>query len=204
MDAIRLFDSSMALFALAGTAPVFTTTTTTAAPAAATGGMPGWMLWVITLALIAGSFILANSLAKAWRMYDYTGRFFIVIFSTVIGIAIVALGWPPKLGIDLSGGQILVYSLDQARLLKTTLDENDVLAVRAALTKTLKTDNIKTPEVKLTPDKKGVIDDIQDMQLGIVDRMNQVLAGPDVLPAGRPCKRKSKRPNRSSSCCNAA
>lgn len=185
MDATRLFDSGFGLLAQATASPVVTTATpVTATPTS--GGLPGWALWLITLAIIAGSYYLASSLAKSWRMYDYTGRFFAIIFSTAVGIAILLLGWPPKLGIDLSGGHVLVYRLDQVRLEKTTLDENDALAVQSVLTKLLKSENVsKIPAVKLSEGSKDRITiDIEGIPLGLVEQFDRVLVNPDVLSSG--------------------
>ncbi len=182
MDAIRLLDSGIGLLAQSA----ITTAAPVTTPAAATGGMPGWVLWLITLAIIAGSYFLASSLAKSWRMYDYTGRFFAIIFSTAVGIAILVLGWPPKLGIDLSGGQVLVYSLDQVRLDKTTLDANDALAVQSVVTKILKDNSInKIPAVQISPAANNrVTIDIEGIPLNIVEIFNNTLTNPDVLPSG--------------------
>ncbi len=193
MDAIRFIDSGFGL--LAQTA---ITTTPAQSPAANTGAFAGWMLWLITLAIIAGSFFLASSLAKSWRMYDYTGRFFAIIFSTVVGIAILVLGWPPKLGIDLSGGQVLVYSLDQVALGKTRLDENDVLAVQSVLTKILKEEKInKIPDVKLGPENKTQVTiDIGGIDLGIVELFNRALVGTNVLPSGASLRKKEQNANK--------
>lgn len=190
MDAIRLFDSGFGLLAqTAITTPAQATT-----PAASSGALQGWMLWLITLAIIAGSYFLASSLAKSWRMYDYTGRFFAIIFSTAVGIAILVLGWPPKLGIDLSGGQVLVYSLDQVALNKTELNENDILAVQSVLTKVLKEEKIsKIPDVMLVDGSKDrVTIDIEGIPLGIVDQFNQALVGTDVLPSGASLQKKEQ------------
>jgi len=68
-------------------------------------------LW-ITVALIAVPIWLGAYLSRKWRMPDYSGRIAVVFFALFAGMVITILGWPPKLGIDLSGGVILVYELE--------------------------------------------------------------------------------------------
>ncbi len=72
-----------------------------------------WPLWV-TVGLIAVPMWLGAYLARRWRMPDYGGKIAIVSFAMLAGIVVTVLGWPPKLGIDLSGGVILVYELEGA------------------------------------------------------------------------------------------
>ena len=71
-----------------------------------------WKLWV-AVALVAVPIWLGAYLSRRWRMPDYSGRIAVVFFALFAGIVITVLGWPPKLGIDLSGGVILVYELEE-------------------------------------------------------------------------------------------
>jgi len=71
-----------------------------------------WKLWV-AVALVAVPIWLGAFLSRRWRMPDYSGKIAVVFFTLFAGIVITALGWPPKLGIDLSGGVILVYELEE-------------------------------------------------------------------------------------------
>src|SRR5262249_8137154 len=64
-------------------------------------------------------FILAHYLAQRLRMYDYGMKIGIVLCSILCSLVICApmpkpypSGWPPKLGIDLNGGAILVYKVN--------------------------------------------------------------------------------------------
>ncbi|NQT14744.1 MAG: protein translocase subunit SecD, partial [Planctomycetes bacterium] len=71
-------------------------------------------LW-IAVGLVAVSMWLGNYLAHRWRMPDHAVRIGVVFFCLLAGLAISILGWPPHLGIDLSGGVILVYDLKDDR-----------------------------------------------------------------------------------------
>ncbi len=69
-------------------------------------------LW-IAIGLIAVPMWLGAYLSRRWRMPDYSGRIGIVAFALLAGLTITILGWPPKLGIDLQGGMILVYEFQK-------------------------------------------------------------------------------------------
>ncbi len=88
-----------------------------AQPAAAT--LPwwreGWALWGITLLTIAVPTFLAWVLAKRLRAADMWGRLAAVLVAAAAGGVITWMGWPPRLGIDLKGGVILVYEVDTAK-----------------------------------------------------------------------------------------
>jgi len=70
-----------------------------------------WKLWTF-VALVAVPVWLGNYLSRKWRMPDYAVRIGVVSFCILAGLVVTILGWPPKLGIDLSGGVILVYDLE--------------------------------------------------------------------------------------------
>src|SRR5687768_17460013 len=69
----------------------------------------------IVFLLIIGSFTAGYFLSRWLRMADYGWKIGLVLFSLLAGAAICVMGWPPKLGIDLSGGAILVYEVDQSK-----------------------------------------------------------------------------------------
>jgi SecD/SecF fusion protein len=66
----------------------------------------------IALAVFIGSFVVGNYLARKFRMPDYGWKIGISLFALLASAAIAYTGWPPKLGVDLSGGVILVYEVD--------------------------------------------------------------------------------------------
>src|SRR5688572_2721202 len=70
---------------------------------------------LIVLAIFLASFGAGVLLSRSLRMADYGWKIGLVLFSLVAGLAICVMGWPPKLGIDLSGGVILVYEVDQSK-----------------------------------------------------------------------------------------
>jgi len=74
-----------------------------------------WALWGLALLTIAGPTLLAWLLAKSLRASDMWGRLAAVLVAAAAGGVICWLGWPPRLGIDLKGGVILVYEVDQAK-----------------------------------------------------------------------------------------
>ncbi len=83
-----------------------------AAPAVAGDEMSGVMKLLVALGILVGSFVVGSLLANALKMKDYAVRLGVVVFTLVAGVAICYFGWPPKRGIDLSGGVVLVYEVD--------------------------------------------------------------------------------------------
>ncbi len=75
--------------------------------------MPWYANLLIVLAVLIVPVVLGTWLARRWRMPDYATRISVVLFCLLAGIAITITGWPPKLGIDLRGGVILVYEIDE-------------------------------------------------------------------------------------------
>ena len=105
-------------------ASLFAQAAAAAAPAAAAttaATLPwwreGWFLWVLTLLVIAVPTFIAWLLAKQLRASDMWARLAAVLVALTAGCAIMALGWPPRLGIDLKGGVILVYEIDASKRL---------------------------------------------------------------------------------------
>ncbi len=87
--------------------------TTEAANDLATGDASTSMLrLLIAIGIIVGSFVAGTIIANALRMRDYSFRIGLVLFTLFASIAVVYFGWPPKRGIDLSGGVVLVYEVD--------------------------------------------------------------------------------------------
>jgi len=66
-----------------------------------------------TLALVlVVPITLGYLLAKQMRLPDYGGKLAIFFFTVAVSLFIVLTRWPPKLGIDLSGGVTLVYEVE--------------------------------------------------------------------------------------------
>jgi SecD/SecF fusion protein len=83
----------------------------------------GWMSWLLTLGVIVVPTFVAWLLAKQLRVSDMWARIAAVLVATAAGAVIVALGWPPRLGIDLKGGLILVYEIDRSKQIAGRVDE---------------------------------------------------------------------------------
>ena len=73
---------------------------------------PGMKL-LMAVGILVGSFVLGHFIAQGLKLPDFGVRIGFVLFTLLAGIAICVLGWPPKLGIDLSGGVVLVYEVDR-------------------------------------------------------------------------------------------
>ena len=67
----------------------------------------------IVLAIFAASIAIGVYLSRWLRMPDHATRMVLVAFAILAGTAATWFDWPPKLGIDLSGGVILVYEVEQ-------------------------------------------------------------------------------------------
>ena len=101
--------------------------TGTAAAAAPVAPLPpywreSWFLWLLTLLVIGVPTFVAWLLARQLRAGDMWARIAAVLVALTAGVAINALGWPPRLGIDLKGGVILVYEVDAAKQAQKAAD----------------------------------------------------------------------------------
>ncbi len=74
-----------------------------------------WLIVLLVVALFVVPFMVGGYLAKRVRMPDYGWRIGVILWSLACAAAVVLLGGAPKLGIDLSGGVILVYEVDQTK-----------------------------------------------------------------------------------------
>jgi SecD/SecF fusion protein len=98
--------------------------------------MHPWLKWPLVLAVIIGPIWLGLQTGKWLRMPEQGWKLAVILFSVVAGAAILIFGWPPKRGIDLSGGVILIYEIDEEATLKQieaqTADESAAGDKRAA------------------------------------------------------------------------
>jgi len=74
-----------------------------------------WVVWGLTLAIILVPTFLAWLVTRQIRTGGLWGRLSIVLVALAAGIVVTVLGWPPRMGIDLKGGVILVYEIDSAK-----------------------------------------------------------------------------------------
>jgi SecD/SecF fusion protein len=74
-----------------------------------------WIRWVALLLAVVVPTILSRLLGRRLRAADMWGRLATVLAASAVGAVLCWFGWPPRLGIDLKGGVILVYEIDQSR-----------------------------------------------------------------------------------------
>jgi SecD/SecF fusion protein len=74
--------------------------------------LSGTLALLVAVAIIVGSFVAGGLIARGLRMPDYAFKMGLIVFALTAGVAINYFGWPPKRGIDLSGGVVLVYEVD--------------------------------------------------------------------------------------------
>ena len=108
------FPSPIQLFAQAADMAAAATVPAAALPAAQWWREP-WAVWAMTLLTVAVPMLLSWLLGKRLRAADMWGRLATVLVALTAGAVITWLGWPPRLGIDLKGGVILVYEVDASR-----------------------------------------------------------------------------------------
>jgi len=71
-----------------------------------------WAVWALTLAVVAVPTFLAWLITRQLRVASLWGRLATVLVALAAGLVVTNLGWPPRMGIDLKGGVILVYEID--------------------------------------------------------------------------------------------
>ena len=74
-----------------------------------------WAVWALTLAIIFVPTFCAWLVTRQLRSSGLWGRLSVVLIALAAGIVVTAMGWPPRMGIDLKGGVILVYEIDSAK-----------------------------------------------------------------------------------------
>jgi SecD/SecF fusion protein len=78
------------------------------------------------IALVVVSILLGGYLARGLRLPDYAWKFSVILFAALASLVVVWWGWPPKLGVDLGGGVILVYQVDPEKLPEGGLDKTQM------------------------------------------------------------------------------
>lgn len=97
-----------------------------------------WVAWLIFLLVLAVPILLANVLARLWRVQEWTGRLWVVIFTLMIGaspfLSCLLRGQPIgdrfRLGIDLAGGTNMVFQIKPEKELTNELIDEMVSSVR--------------------------------------------------------------------------
>ena len=118
--------------------------------AGSAGNSSTQMLTVLILIILTvlALFFLGGVVGKRLRMPGYGWKIGIILLAIVSGLTITSLGWPPKLGIDLSGGVILVYEVDE----KET--EVDMDALVTALKRRINPSGVKEVVIRQYGDRQ--------------------------------------------------
>ena len=89
--------------------------------------VPWWQTpgagWLIALAVLVVPTVIAWMVAKNFRVPDMWGRIATVLVALAAGGTICSMGWPPRLGIDLKGGLILVYEVASGKQRQARIDD---------------------------------------------------------------------------------
>jgi SecD/SecF fusion protein len=86
-------------------------------------------------------FLLGGYFAKTLRMPDYGWKIGVILWTLFCSLTILTVYWPPILGIDLSGGMILIYDIDKNQLKPGQTPDMD--KVIAAITKRINPGDMK-------------------------------------------------------------
>ena len=72
----------------------------------------------MAVATLSVSFFLGGYLGKKLRMHDHGWKIGLCLFTLLASVVVLLMGPPLKLGVDLSGGVILVYEVDQSNKIR--------------------------------------------------------------------------------------
>ncbi len=74
--------------------------------------LTGYWLAAVVLAAIVVPYLLGGVIAKGLRMVEYGWKIGVILAVLSLATVVVTLKFPPKLGVDLKGGVILIYQVD--------------------------------------------------------------------------------------------
>jgi SecD/SecF fusion protein len=127
----------------------------------------------IVLVLMVVPFFLGGYFAKSLRMPDYGWKIGVILWTLICSLVILTMYWPPKLGIDLSGGMILIYEIDKNQLKPGTTPDMD--KVIAAINKRINPGGVKEiPIRKYGADGVEII--IPDVDEAAANRVAQLVS----------------------------
>jgi SecD/SecF fusion protein len=75
-----------------------------------------WLNFFIVVALFAGSIAAGQWIARWAKLPEQSTRMSVIVFAVAASSVVTILGFPPRLGIDLSGGVILIYDIDKSQM----------------------------------------------------------------------------------------
>jgi SecD/SecF fusion protein len=103
-----------------------------AVPAPDQNALPWYIHLAVAAATLIVSFFLGGYLGKKLRMNDHGWKIGLCLFALLASVVIILMGPKFKLGVDLSGGVILVYEVDQAKKLPGQTVDMDKLVAAVA------------------------------------------------------------------------
>lgn len=141
------------------------------------GNMAGMQTFLIIGGVILTAmliFAFGNFIAKTLRMADHGWKIGLILLSLVGGVVITVFGWPPKQGIDLSGGVILVYEVSDQE------DQVDMPALIAALNERINPSGVKEIVVRQYGERQVeiIIPNVSDAE---IDYLKQLITKAGVL-----------------------
>jgi SecD/SecF fusion protein len=171
-------------------------------PAAATAAVPwwreSWAMWGIAMLTLAVPTLIAWLIAGRLRAADMWGRIAAVLVALTMGLVICWLGWPPRLGIDLKGGLILVYEVDNSKQSAARVDDTirrveSMLATQegaqgtlrrrsGGLTVRMATDDSRSREAFVAALKEAEFDRVAVREVGRRDSADVLEVDYDVVP----------------------
>jgi len=88
----------------------------------------GFFLGLLTVGgIVIGSGVIGSMWARAAGLNDQGLRFGLIVFAVLTSVAITVVKWPPKLGIDLSGGSILNYRIDREKTESKSINMDELV-----------------------------------------------------------------------------
>ena len=74
--------------------------------------MSGVVLFLLLIAAVVGGIFLARFVTSSLKVSEYSGRAAVVAVSILVALLMIYSKWPPKFGVDLSGGINMIGSLN--------------------------------------------------------------------------------------------
>jgi SecD/SecF fusion protein len=133
----------------------------------------GWGQFMVLLALLGLCIYLGHVLSVRLRLQSHHWRFVVVLYATFASCWIIYVKQPPKLGIDLSGGVILIYEIDKS---KPSQDGNfDMEKLAAAVTRRVNPAGVK--EVTVRPYGSSQIEVVVPQATeGELDQLKEIIS----------------------------